>query len=68
MKILHILQILPIENKMRQPETFGKWNGVLNISCILVTVVYVAVGFFGYLRFGSQTQDSLTLNLPKDQM
>ncbi|CDW59035.1 proton coupled amino acid transporter 4 [Trichuris trichiura] len=59
--------ILPVENRTRNPSFFLKWNGVLNVSCVLVTIFYVAIGFFGYIRYGENIKDSITLNLPYDE-
>ena len=28
------------------------WNGVLNTSMVMVSCLYIAVGFFGYLKYG----------------
>ncbi|KAL6725268.1 hypothetical protein Aduo_007332 [Ancylostoma duodenale] len=57
--------VLPIENQMDEPLHFITHNGVLNTSCLLVLVLYMTVGFFGYLRFGDGILDTLTLNLPQ---
>ncbi|VDM56791.1 unnamed protein product [Angiostrongylus costaricensis] len=57
--------VLPIESQMDEPLHFVTNNGVLNTSCLLVLIVYMTVGFFGYLRFGSDVKDTLTLNLPQ---
>ncbi|VDO19786.1 unnamed protein product [Heligmosomoides polygyrus] len=57
--------VLPIENQMDEPLHFITKNGVLNTSCLLVLVLYMTVGFFGYLRFGDDIMDTLTLNLPQ---
>ncbi|KRX76982.1 Threonine--tRNA ligase, cytoplasmic [Trichinella sp. T6] len=59
--------ILPIENKTKFPKSMNAWNGVLNTSCALSTILYIAVGFYGYIRFGSDVAGSITLNLPKDE-
>ena len=59
--------VLPIENKMKTPEAFGGWCGVINLGMTIATVFYAAVGFYGYLKFGDEVQDSITLNLPPDQ-
>jgi solute carrier family 36 (proton-coupled amino acid transporter) len=53
---------------MKNPESYGGWTGVLNIGILLVTILYYLVGFFGYLRFGSDAKGSITLNLPNDKM
>ncbi|KAK5973107.1 Proton-coupled amino acid transporter 4 [Trichostrongylus colubriformis] len=57
--------VLPIENQMDEPLHFITHNGVLNTSCLLVLALYMTVGFFGYLRFGNDIMDTLTLNLPQ---
>ena len=56
--------VLPVENKMRMPEAFGGWFGVIDLAMTIAMVLYAAVGFYGYLRFGDAVQGSITLNLP----
>jgi proton-coupled amino acid transporter len=51
---------------MKEPESYGGWNGVLNTGILLVTIMYFIVGFFGYIRYGSDALGSITLNLPTD--
>ena len=63
-----IAVVLPVENRMTYPEDFRGLSGVLNTAMVLVTILYAAVGFYGYLRFGSEIQGSITLNLPTDSM
>ncbi|KAK2170350.1 hypothetical protein LSH36_3g17049 [Paralvinella palmiformis] len=58
--------VLPIENKMKHPQDFPGWNGVLSTGIYLVIIMYAAVGFYGYLKFGDDIQGSITLNLPQD--
>ncbi|ETN86267.1 transmembrane amino acid transporter protein [Necator americanus] len=60
--------VLPIENQMDEPLHFITYNGVLNTSCLLVLILYMIVGFFGYLRFGDGVMDTLTLNLPQTKV
>ncbi|CAB3404909.1 unnamed protein product [Caenorhabditis bovis] len=57
--------VLPIENQMNEPIHFITPNGVLNTSCLLVLFMYMTVGFFGFLRYGNDIKDTLTLNLPQ---
>ncbi|KRZ60706.1 Proton-coupled amino acid transporter 2 [Trichinella nativa] len=52
-----ITVVLPVENRMKTPVDFTTWNGVLNTSCIVVTLFYIAFGFFGYIRYGDGIQD-----------
>ncbi|XP_002154489.2 proton-coupled amino acid transporter 1 isoform X1 [Hydra vulgaris] len=54
--------VLPIENKMRKQEDFF-W--VLDTSMATVAILYIAMGFFGYVAFGEEILASVTLNLPK---
>lgn len=58
--------VLPLENKMKTPQSFLPWNGVLNTAMIITCCLYVSVGFYGYLKFGSGCLGSITLNLPAD--
>ncbi|XP_076316007.1 proton-coupled amino acid transporter 2-like isoform X4 [Tachypleus tridentatus] len=60
----NIMQILPIENEMKTPEDFGGCNGVLNTGMVFISCLYVAMGFFGYLKYGEEVAGSITLNLP----
>ena len=60
--------VLPIENQMRKPKEMLGWNGVLNTSMALVTALYVAMGFYGYLKYGETIESSITLNLPSADM
>lgn len=56
--------MLPLENKMKNPQAFLPWNGVLNTAMFIVSCLYIAMGFFGYLKFGKDCLGSITLNLP----
>jgi len=59
--------VLPIENKMRHPRNFLGCTGVLNISMSLVILLYITMGFYGYMRYGNEIKASITLNLPYDE-
>ncbi|ESO89511.1 hypothetical protein LOTGIDRAFT_218879 [Lottia gigantea] len=59
--------VLPLENKMKEPESFGGKAGVLNLGMVTVATLYTATGFYGYLKYGENVKDSITLNLPNDQ-
>lgn len=59
---------MPLENEMRSPKSFGGYTGVLNRSMLLIIVLYVGMGLFGYLNYGSNALGSITLNLPSDEL
>ncbi|KAL7027975.1 hypothetical protein ACKWTF_005669 [Chironomus riparius] len=63
-----IALILPLQNAMKEPKKFVGLLGVMNVGMVLVSVIYVTIGFFGYWKFGEATAGSLTLNLPVDQI
>ncbi|CAG5133407.1 unnamed protein product, partial [Candidula unifasciata] len=58
--------VLPLENSMQNPEDFGGWSGVLNLGMVTTVCLYTAIGFYGFLRFGEDIADSVTLSLPID--
>ena len=49
---------------MKYKSSFLPWNGVLNTGMTLVSVMYFSIGFFGYMKYGSDSLASITLNLP----
>ena len=56
--------VLPLENQMKTPKDMKGWNGVLNTAMTMVACLYIAVGFFGYLKYGEvkknwQTSDNV---------
>lgn len=57
--------VIALENNMAQPKSFGGTCGVLNIGMTIVTALYGFVGFFGYIKYGDDSKDSISLNLPK---
>lgn len=56
--------VMPIENKMKRPQDFGGYSGVMNLGMVIVTCLYTATGFYGYLKYGEDAAGSITLNLP----
>lgn len=57
--------VMPLENNMEKPRHFIGFCGVLNQGMAGVTLVYILVGFLGYLKYGDDVQGSITLNLPQ---
>lgn len=63
-----IALVLPLQNAMKVPRNFSKCFGVLNVGMVFVTFIFLSFGGIGYWKYGEDTQGSLTLNLPTDQM
>lgn len=59
--------VMPLENNMKTPKHFVGICGVLNKGMSGVTMIYILLGFLGYARYGDDTCDSITLNLPKNE-
>lgn len=59
---------MPLENHMETPKHMIGLCGVLNQGMSAVTLVYILLGFLGYLQFGEITEGSITLNLPQSEM
>lgn len=53
---------------MKTPASFGGTTGVLNVGMFAITLMYVAMGFFGYVKYGEFAKGSVTLNLPERDM
>lgn len=51
---------------MQSPKSFGGYFGILNQSMFIVMIMYGAIGFFGYIKYGPECEGSVTLNLPQD--
>ncbi|XP_027462403.1 proton-coupled amino acid transporter 3 [Zalophus californianus] len=53
--------VLPLKNQMKHPQQF---SFVLYLGMSFVIILYICLGTLGYMKFGSNTQASITLNLP----
>ncbi|XP_021914744.1 proton-coupled amino acid transporter-like protein pathetic isoform X3 [Zootermopsis nevadensis] len=60
--------VMPLENNMKSPRHFLGLGGVLNQGMAGVTLIYILLGFLGYLKYGEKTEGSITLNLPLDEI
>ena len=60
--------MMPLENNMRTPQHFVGICGVLSQGMSFVTLIYIFLGFLGYLKYGDETEGSITLNLPITEM
>ncbi|KAG8240467.1 hypothetical protein J437_LFUL010805 [Ladona fulva] len=56
--------MMPIENNMKTPQNFTGCFRVLNTGMVIITSLFAAVGYFGYLRYGDKTLGSISLNVP----
>ncbi|CAI5502491.1 unnamed protein product [Closterium sp. Naga37s-1] len=52
---------LPLEASMKQPSRFPS---VLALGLGIISVTYAVVGLAGYVGYGEETQEIITLNLP----
>lgn len=55
--------VMPLENSMKTPRSMLGFCGVLNKGMSGVTLVYILLGFLGYLRYGAAVEDNITMNL-----
>lgn len=55
--------VITLENNMKHPKSFSSTFGVLNCGMGFVTVLYIVFGLFGYVKYGDDIKDSITLNL-----
>ena len=60
--------MMPLENSMKTPQNFVGIFGVLNRGMFGVTFIYIILGFLGYCAYPDNTADSITLNLPIEEM
>lgn len=60
--------VMPLENQMKTPQNFIGICGVLNQGMSGVTLIYILLGFLGYVRYGDQAEGSITLNLPVEEI
>jgi proton-coupled amino acid transporter len=63
-----MLQVMPLENSMKNPHHFIGKLGILNIAMFVVVLLYGMIGLFGYLKYGHSVKGSVTLNLPDSEM
>jgi len=60
--------VMPLENSMKTPQNFIGICGVLNQGMSGVTLVYILLGFLGYVKYGNDAKGSITLNLPIEEI
>jgi len=63
-----IAVVLPVQNQMTHPKDMLGPSGAIVISILFCGVVYLAMGFCGFIKFGIDTLPSISLNLPADNL
>ncbi|PAV62014.1 hypothetical protein WR25_00581 [Diploscapter pachys] len=58
--------VLPVENKVRNPDRFLAPFGVLTITFGVCSIFMTFLGFIGYTTFGDSTGVTITVNIPSD--
>ncbi|KAH8378790.1 hypothetical protein KR009_001363 [Drosophila setifemur] len=60
--------ILAVESKMRNPEKFLGWVGMLGRTTIAVLICYVFFGILGYWKYVVEVEGAVSLNLPTNEI
>ena len=55
--------VIPLENEMKTPKSYVGLTGVLNRAFIIIVVLYIGMGLFGYMKYGDTVAESITLSL-----
>lgn len=58
--------VLPVYTRMKNSQRMSGFLGVINVSYTAILILYFLVGLFGFLKFGREAKDSITLNLPPE--
>uniref|UniRef100_A0A914C080 Amino acid transporter transmembrane domain-containing protein n=1 Tax=Acrobeloides nanus TaxID=290746 RepID=A0A914C080_9BILA len=58
--------VLPLENKLKHPDDMLGPVGVLSTGMNLVSILYAACGFYGYITYANKVKGSIALNLPNE--
>ncbi|XP_017773901.1 PREDICTED: proton-coupled amino acid transporter-like protein CG1139 isoform X2 [Nicrophorus vespilloides] len=60
--------IMPLENEMKTPKSFGGGCGVLNSGMFTIIFLYVGMGLLGYLTYGEAVEGTITTSLPVENI
>jgi len=60
--------MIPLENNMANPRHFLGGCGILNRGMSMVSMIYLMIGFLGYLKYGSDIRGTISLNLPNEEL
>lgn len=53
---------------MKRPDEFSMKFGVLNVGMVVLSVLFLSFGCIGYWKYGENVEQSLSLNLPINEM
>lgn len=62
------MQIMPLENEMKTPKDFRGTTGVMNRGMVVVVLLYGGIGLAGYIKYGTDVESTVTVNLPPQDM
>lgn len=60
--------VLPVYSRMSEPHRMSNCGGIINVSYGILLKLYFMVGMSGFLKYGDQAGDSITLNLPPEPL
>ncbi|XKL66378.1 hypothetical protein PGB90_009798 [Kerria lacca] len=60
--------ILPLKNDMYKPKQFASACGVLNVSFVLLILLYICFGVVVSLNYGKAIHQNVLRNLPSDEL
>lgn len=63
-----IALVLPLRNSMGEPKKFTHRFGVLNVTMLFITAIFIFTGFVSYMRWGEDVEGSITLNLEVEKV
>lgn len=59
---------MTVKNEMRTPQAFSKFFGVLNVSGLLLFVLFSSFGMVGYWNYGEEVDVNVLNNIPQDNI
>ncbi|XP_037720321.1 glutamate transporter polyphemus isoform X2 [Drosophila subpulchrella] len=60
--------MLAVESQMAKPQHYLGWFGILDMAIVIVLLSYIFFGIMGYWRYGDQIADSVSLNIPTNEV
>lgn len=53
---------------MKTPKSFGGVTGVFSQGMFIVCILYILMGFVGYVKYGEDVKGSIVLNIPQESV